>query len=112
MDTLQERLKQLRLPGLVAALESRNAYALEHKISYLDFLELLLEDEWTRRQYQQQHQRLQQSKLHQQKRLDNYEFSYQPELDGRRAIKRCSWTWPPVGISISITTSSSWVNQG
>lgn len=81
MNTLEERLKQLRLPGLLASLESRNAYALEHKISYLDFLELLLEDEWARRQYQQQHRRLQQSKLHQQKRLDTYDFNCQPELD-------------------------------
>lgn len=81
MNTLEDRIRQLRLPGMLISLESRNAYALENKISYLDFLELLLEDEWARRQYQQQHRKLQQSKLHQQKRLDNYDFSFQPELD-------------------------------
>jgi len=81
MNTLEDRIRQLRLPGILASLESRNAYALENKISYLDFLELLLEDEWARRQYQQQHRKLQQSKLHQQKRLDNYDYSFQPELD-------------------------------
>ena len=81
METIKERLKQLRLSSAILSLEDRNKYALENKISYMDFLELLLEDEWASRQANGYRRRLAQSKLNEQKRLDNYDFSWQPELD-------------------------------
>lgn len=83
METLKERLKQLRLPTLAGALELRNQYALAHQISYLEFLELLLEDEWAARQAQAYHKRLTASRLSSQKALTTYDFSYQPGLDKR-----------------------------
>lgn len=81
METIKERLRHLKLSGALASFETRNDYALQNKISYLDFLELILEDEWAVRQNNAHKRRLIQSKLNQQKRLDNYDFSYQPELD-------------------------------
>ena len=83
METIKEKLKQLRLSGSLTSLESRNQYALQNKISYLEFLELLLEDEWAIRQSNAYRKRLSQSKLSEQKRLDNYDFTWQPELDKR-----------------------------
>jgi len=81
METVKQRLKQLKLSGALQGLETRNRYALEQKISFLDFLELLLEDEWAVRQNNSYKRRLQQSKLDSQKRLDRYEFTSQPKLD-------------------------------
>ena len=81
METTKERLKQLRLSAAILSLEDRNQYALDNKISYMDFLDLLLEDEWASRQSNAYRKRLQQSKLNEQKRLDNYDFSWQPDLD-------------------------------
>jgi len=81
MEPIKERLIQLKLSGASKALESRNEYALQNKVSYLDFLELLLEDEWVIRKNNAHHRRLLQSKLNEQKRLDNYDFTAQPELD-------------------------------
>jgi DNA replication protein DnaC len=86
METIKERLKQLRLTGAVLSLDDRNQYALENKISYMDFLELLLEDEWATRQSNGYRRRLMQSKLNEQKRLDNYDFSWQPELDKKKIM--------------------------
>lgn len=83
METLKERLKQLRLPTLAGALELRNQYALAHQVSYLEFLELLLEDEWAARQGQAYHKRLMASRLSSQKPLNTYDFTYQPQLDRR-----------------------------
>ncbi len=83
MEHLKEKLRQLRLLTLAQSLESRNQYALGQQISYLDFLELLLEDEWSARQSQAYQKRLSSSRLSAQKQLDNYDFSYQPELDKR-----------------------------
>jgi hypothetical protein len=49
METIIEKMKSLRLNGAVASLESRNRYALDNKCSYLEFLEMLVEDECVRR---------------------------------------------------------------
>ena len=81
MEEIKQRLRQLKLSGAVKALEVRNEYALKNKVSYLDFLELVLEDEWVMRQNNAYHRRLLQSKLNEQKRLDNFDFTAQPELD-------------------------------
>lgn len=81
MEEIKHRLRQLKLSGAVQALEGRNEYALKNKVSYLEFLELVLEDEWVRRQSNAYHRRLIQSKLNEQKRLETYDFTAQPELD-------------------------------
>lgn len=83
MEALKQKLRKLHLGGLLQNLEQRNAYALEHKIAYLDFLELLLEDEFALRQSNSYQKRLKQSELSQQKTLANFDFTYQPELDQR-----------------------------
>lgn len=81
MEAIQQKLRKLRLSGMSTNLQARNAYALEHQISYLDFLELLIEDETALRQANSYQRRLKQSRLSQQKTLQNYDFSYQPRLD-------------------------------
>lgn len=81
MENIKQRFKQLKLSGAAISFEERNKYALDNKLSYLDFLELILEDEWALRQSNGYKRRLLQSKLSQQKRLDNYDFTYQHELD-------------------------------
>jgi hypothetical protein len=43
-------LKQLRLSGILDALEARNRQAIDAKLSYVDFLALLIEDEVAREQ--------------------------------------------------------------
>ena len=81
MEAIKERLKQLKLSGASKSLEKRIDYAQSKKVSYLDFLELLLEDEWVVRQNNAYQRRLVQSRLSQQKRMDSYDFTMQPELD-------------------------------
>ncbi len=81
MNELNNKLRQLKLAGAIKTLETRNKYALEHKISYLEFLELIIEDEYANRMANSYHKRFSKAKLTMQKTLDNYDFSYQPELD-------------------------------
>lgn len=81
METIKQRLKQLKLSGAAVSFADRNQYALDNKISYMDFLELILEDEWALRQNNGYKRRLLQSKLSEQKRLDNYDYTCQVELD-------------------------------
>jgi DNA replication protein DnaC len=90
MEALKTQLRMLKLSSMVDGLEMRNKHALENQISYLEFLELLVEDEFVRRQSNGYQTRLRDSKLHSQKVLDAYDFSFQPELDKRMIYELAS----------------------
>lgn len=79
--TLEDKLKYLRLSAIQQSLPARNQYALDHQVSYLEFFEMLIEDECVRRKSNAHRQRLLKSKLMQNKTLDNYDFSFQAQLD-------------------------------
>ena len=81
MEALKSKLKALRLPWMANALALRNEYALANAISYIEFLELLVEDEQAQRSANGYQKRLVSSRITQQKTLDNYDFSYQPGVD-------------------------------
>src|SRR5579863_3546990 len=81
MEALKTQLRTLKLSSMVDGLELRNKHALENQISYLEFLELLVDDEFARRQSNGYQTRLKDSKLQSQKVLDAYDFSFQPLLD-------------------------------
>ena len=83
METLLANLRQLKLATMAQNLEMRNRHALEKQISYLEFLELLIEDEIVKRQSNGYQSRLKESRLDTQKILDSYDLSYQPDLDRR-----------------------------
>ncbi len=49
-DLLYAKLKALKLSGIVKTIETRNEEALKDNISYMEFLELLINDEVLNRQ--------------------------------------------------------------
>ena len=49
LPELTPMLKQLRLSGLLESLETRNREAIENKLTYPEFLALMIQDEATRR---------------------------------------------------------------
>ena len=55
---LVPKLKNLRLSGILATLEVRTQQAITEKLSYVDFLERLVEDEVERRSQKQLQLRL------------------------------------------------------
>ncbi len=81
MNDLKVKLRDLKLAGIVKSLEQRNRHALENKLSYVEFLELLIEDEYANRTANSYQKRFSKAKLSMQKTFDNYDFAYQPELD-------------------------------
>ncbi len=84
MENLKTQLRTLKLAAICQNLELRNRYALQHKIGYIEFLELLVEDEMANRQTNGYINKLRESKLDTQKVLDCYDFSYQPQVDKRQ----------------------------
>ena len=73
---LVPKLKQLRLSGILETLELRNRQALEEKLSYIDFLERLLEDEVERRAQKQLALRLRRASFDLEKTLEGFDFSF------------------------------------
>ncbi|WP_459893769.1 IS21-like element helper ATPase IstB, partial [Desulfothermus okinawensis] len=86
MQEIKRKLINLKLSGIAKSLESRNQYAIEKGLSYLEFFELLLEDEVINRQNNSFKKRFSKSKLDSSKTLISYDFSYQPELKKQEVL--------------------------
>ncbi len=86
MKEMVRKLTDFKLSGIVKSLESRNKYAIEKGLSYLEFLELLLEDEFINRQSNSFKKRFSKSKLDSFKTISSYDFSYQPELKKQEVL--------------------------
>ncbi len=81
MENLKSKLRQLKLAGVVKSIETRNKYAIDHKVSYLEFMELLIEDECVNRKANSLVKRLNTSKINTQKSMDDFDFNFQPKLN-------------------------------
>lgn len=90
METLKSQLRALKMPAMAEGLEMRNRHALANQTTYLEFLELLVEDESASRQANGYRSRLKDSRLDTQKVLDTYDFTYQPQLDKRQVYELAS----------------------
>lgn len=75
---------KLGLPHLAESLNQYTERAEEGKLGYLDLLDLVLAEELAVRDDRRFRQGLRLSKLPHHKTLDDYDFSFQPELDPRK----------------------------
>lgn len=91
MEALKSKLRNLKLAGAVRSLENRNKFAMENNCSYIEFLEMLIEDEHANRLSNSYKKRFNKSKLNVNKTIDEYDFKYQPELDKKliRELASC-----------------------
>lgn len=81
MPQIMPHLKQLRLSGILDTLEERNRQAIEQKLSYTDFLALLLADEVARREQSKFAQRLRRAGFNNQKTLETFDFAFNPSTN-------------------------------
>lgn len=81
MEKLKTKLRQLKLAGIVKSIESRNRFAIDNKVSYLEFVEFLIEDEYVNRKANSFGKRLNKSKISMSKSIDDFDFNYQPKLN-------------------------------
>jgi DNA replication protein DnaC len=84
MEKIKTKLRNLKLAGMVKSIESRNVFDIENKASYIDFIELLIEDEHVNRLSNSFSKRLNKSKIDTQKTIDAFDFNYQPELNKKQ----------------------------
>lgn len=81
MNILKSRLKEFKLAGIYNSIEERLKYATDSKLSYSEFLELLLEDEINNRRDNSYRKRYAKAKLLNHKTIEDFDFSYQPSID-------------------------------
>ena len=87
---LSTRLRHLRLSGMVEALPGRVAQAEAAPLPHLDFLELLVEDELTRRADRLYARRLKQAGIVTVKTLADFEWAFNPKLPKVKLVELAS----------------------
>jgi len=76
LPELAPQLKQLRLSGILDSLEARNREAIEGKLSYPDFLALLITDEVARREQKKFNTRVRRAGFRSHKTLEQFDFDF------------------------------------
>ena len=85
-EELATVLKKLRMSGVLQTLEIRTQEAVDHALSFDDFLERLLRDEVDRRDGKQLELRLRRANFEHERTLEGYDFSFNPELPRARIL--------------------------
>ena len=81
---IENKLRGLRLTGILETLSIRLQQAEEGNSGYLDFLMTLLQDEYERRQSRGLLKRLKKAGFEEEKTLEGFEFSFNPSIPVRR----------------------------
>ena len=79
-EELNTKLRHLRLSGFVEALPIRNQQAVHNNLAHVEFLELLVEDELTRRRDRLHARRLKQAQILQVKSLESFDWTFNPKI--------------------------------
>jgi len=74
-------LKPLKLSGMLEKLDIRNREAIEGKLSYTEFLAILLQDELIRRENNRFTKRFKKSGIKGNKTIEQFDFGFNPKID-------------------------------
>lgn len=85
-DTLRDRLRTLRLSGVLQTLDARHRQAIDGQWSYLDFLTRLLEDEVERRGQKQLALRVRRGQINSTKTIDDFSFTFNPAINRQKVL--------------------------
>jgi DNA replication protein DnaC len=80
-NALQDKLKKLHFSGVIKTADMRIEQAIREKLSYQEFLELLINDELLNRTNNGNQRRMQQAKFPQLKTMEEFNFNYQPSIN-------------------------------
>ena len=80
LETVSQRLRQLRLSGMRAAIAARVEQARASGLDPLEVVQLLLDDEVLRREHESVARRIQRARFEEVCDLRDFDFSYNPEI--------------------------------
>jgi DNA replication protein DnaC len=99
---LQSKLKALRLGGMLDTLEPRLDQAQREQLGYLQFLELMLEDEITRRGQRGLANRIARAHFEETKTLEEFDFSFNPKIPAQKIRDLATCHFVEAGESVII----------
>lgn len=102
MPELTPLLKRLRLSGILETLPARNREAIEGKLSYTDFLALLVQDEVARRDQKKFALRVRRAGFRTQKTLSDFDFDYNPQINRAQILDLASCRFVEEKVAILI----------
>lgn len=93
MPELEVLLKKLRLSGITDSLALRNREAIESKLTYPEFLSLLVQDEIARREQNRFGRRIKAAGFRGEKTLENFDFNFNPAINAAavKALASCQF---------------------
>lgn len=96
-------LKQLRLSGMTESLPNRNREAIEHQLSYPEFLALLVQDEVARREQKKYAMRIRRAGFRINKTLESFDLDFNPKLNRAqlKELASCSFIEEKVAVLIA-----------
>ncbi len=80
-DALSEKLRRLHFSGIIKTADMRIEQSIREKLSYQEFLEILINDELMNRTTNGNRKRMQQAKFPQHKTMEEFNFNYQPSIN-------------------------------
>lgn len=80
-DTLHDKIKKLHLAGILQTADMRAEQAIKEKMSYMEFLEVLINDENLNRTRNKRNELMRRSRMPQHKTIEEFNFSWQPCLN-------------------------------
>jgi len=87
------KLTALRLSSILEKLEVRNRRAIEEKLSFVEFLERLLEGDVERRGQKQLMLRLRQASFLREKTLEGFDWSFNPTINRQQVLDLATGQW-------------------
>ena len=83
---LTPQLKRLRLSGVLETLELRNQQAIQERLSYVEFLARLIQDEVERRAQKQLQLRVRRAAFRSDKTLESFDFGFNPTINRQQVL--------------------------
>ena len=97
---LAQALRQLKLSGMLATLDARLTQAAAGDLGHLDFLQVLCEDEITRRASVSLAKRIRRARFEEQATLEGFDFAAAPKLPAAQIRDLAALRWLHAGESV------------
>ena len=98
--TLEKTLRTLKLSGMLETIEARLAQARAGELGHIEFLQVLCEDEITRRASTAIARRLRKARFDEQVTLEGFDFAASPKLPAAQIRDLAALRWLHAGESV------------
>ena len=99
-SALAAALRTLKLSGMLATLDARLAQAGAGELGHLDFLQVLCQDEISRRDSMSLHRRIRRARFETEATLEGFDFSASPKLPAAQIRDLAALRWLAGGESV------------